>query len=118
MTGRAATGVESGVVHLEGGGSLTFDEVFWATEASPAPWLADTGLKLDAHGFIEVEATLKSTSHAGVFAAGDIASLRGFSLPKAGVYSVRQGFTLAKNCAAPLRGSHSSPTSRRVKSCR
>ena len=104
MTGRAATGVESGVVHLEGGESLAFDEVFWATEASPAPWLADTGLKLDAHGFIEVDATLESTSHAGVFAAGDIASLRGFSLPKAGIYAVRQGFTLAKNLRSAFTG--------------
>ena len=104
MTGRAATGVESGVVHLEGGESLAFDEVFWATEASPAPWLADTGVKLDAHGFIEVDATLESTSHASVFAAGDIASLRGFSLPKAGVYAVRQGFTLAKNLRSAFTG--------------
>ena len=97
ITGRAATGVESGVVDLAGGEKLAFDEVFWATEASPAPWLAETGVKLDPQGFIEVEATLQSTSHANVFAAGDIASLRGFSLPKAGVYAVRQGPTLASN---------------------
>ena len=47
MTGRAATAVEGGVVNLKGGESLAFDEVFWATEASPAPWLADPGLELD-----------------------------------------------------------------------
>jgi len=100
IAGRAATDVENGVVQLEDGESLAFDEVFWATEASPAPWLADTGLKLDAHGFVEVGPTLQSTSHPAVFAAGDIASLRGFSLPKAGVHAVRQGPTLAAN----LRG--------------
>ncbi len=108
ITGTAATGVENGVVQLANGETLAFDEVFWATEASPAPWLADTGLKLDAHGFIEVEPTLQSTSHPGVFAAGDIASLKGFSLPKAGVHAVRQGPTLFKNLrntasGAPLK---------------
>jgi len=105
IAGRAATDVENGVVQLEGGESLAFDEVFWATEASPAPWLADTGLKLDAHGFVEVGPTLQSTSHPDVFAAGDIASLRGFSLPKAGVHAVRQGPTLAANLrsSAPLQ---------------
>jgi selenide,water dikinase len=109
MTGRAATGVESGVVRLEGGESLTFDEVFWATEASPAPWLADTGLKLDSQGFIEVGATLESTSHPGIFAAGDIASLQGFSLPKAGVYAVRQGFTLVENLCRAFTGAPLQP---------
>ncbi len=104
LTGRAAAGVESGVVQLEGGEMLAFDEVFWATEASPAPWLAETGLKLDDHGFIEVEATLQSTSHPSVFAAGDIASLRGFSLPKAGVYAVRQGATLTANLRHAIKG--------------
>jgi len=103
-TGRAAIGVESGVVLVEGGERLAFDEVFWATEASPAPWLADTGLKLDAQGFIEVDATLESASHPSVFAAGDIASLRGFSLPKAGVYAVRQGPALAANLRRAATG--------------
>jgi selenide,water dikinase len=89
---------------LEGGETLSFDEVFWATEPSPAPWLADTGLKLDAHGFVEVDATLQSTSHPGVFAAGDVASLRGFSLPKAGVHAVRQGPTLSGNLRRAVSG--------------
>jgi selenide,water dikinase len=104
IAGAAATGVEGGIVHLEGGETLSFDEVFWATEPSPAPWLADTGLKLDAHGFVEVDATLQSTSHPGVFAAGDVASLRGFSLPKAGVHAVRQGPTLSGNLRRAVSG--------------
>lgn len=104
ITGRAAIGVEDGVVLTEGGESLAFDEIFWATEASPAPWLADTGLTLDDHGFIEVDATLQSTSHAGVFAAGDIASLKGYSLPKAGVHAIRQGPVLAANLRRAVTG--------------
>jgi len=109
IAGAAATGVEGGVVHLEGGETLTFDEIFWATEPSPAPWLADTGLKLDAHGFVEVDATLQSTSHPGVFAAGDVASLRGFSLPKAGVHAARQGPTLSANLRRAVSGAPLQP---------
>ncbi len=94
--GRAATRVENGAVHLEGGQALPFDALFWATEASPAPWLAGTGLALDVRGFIAVEPTLESISHPGVFAAGDVASFQP-QLPKAGLYAVREGPVLAAN---------------------
>lgn len=104
VVGHAAVGVENGVVLVEGGDSIPFDEVFWATEASPAPWLTDTGLALDDHGFIEVDAMLQSTSHPDVFAAGDIASLKGYSLAKAGVYAVRQGPVLAGNLRRTVTG--------------
>jgi selenide,water dikinase len=103
VTGTASR-VESGAVRLEGGGALTFDELFWVTEASAAPWLDETGLKLDARGFIEVAQTLESASHAGVFAAGDVASIRGFALPKAGVYAVREGPALAENLRRAASG--------------
>lgn len=109
IAGKAATGVEDSVVEVEGGEKLAFDEVFWATEASPARWLADTGLKLDGHGFIEVDDMLQSTSHEGVFAAGDIASMRGHSLPKAGVYAVRQGAPLAANLRNAAMGNPLQP---------
>ena len=99
-----ATSVESGAVHLADGRALVFDELFWATEASATPWLAETGLKLDAKGFIEVAQTLESASHAGVFAAGDVASIRGFALPKAGVYAVREGPVLAENLRRAASG--------------
>lgn len=97
ITGMAATRVDNGRVYVTGGEPLSADEVFWATQASAVPWLSRTGLKLDAQGFIEVEATLESTSHRSVFAAGDVASLRGHRLPKAGVYAVREGPVLADN---------------------
>jgi selenide,water dikinase len=73
------------------------DEVLWATEASAPPWLAASGLAVDARGFVSVAPTLESVSHPHVFAAGDIASLVGMPLPKAGVYAVRQAPLLAGN---------------------
>jgi selenide,water dikinase len=97
MAGRAAARVEDGAVYLDNGEALAFDEIFWATQASAAPWLAATGLKLDAQGFVEVRPTLQSVSHATVFAAGDVASFQARALPKAGVYAVREGPPLAAN---------------------
>ncbi len=102
IEGKAAR-VEDGAVHLASGEALAFDEVFWATQASAAPWLASTGLKLDANGFIEVERSLESASHPGVFAAGDVAAFRARPLPKAGVYAVREGPPLAANLRRAAR---------------
>ena len=47
--------------------------VVWATAAAPPTWPAASGLAVDGGGFIAVDATLQSTSHPGVFAAGDVA---------------------------------------------
>ncbi len=104
IAGRAADRVADGAVHLDSGEALAFDEIFWAAQASAAPWLAATGLKLDAKGFIEVEPTLQSASHAGVFAAGDVASFNRRALPKSGVYAVREGPPLAENLRRAASG--------------
>ena len=76
--------------------------VLWVTGVAAPPWLADSGLALDAHGFVAVDRTLRSTSHAGVFAAGDVASMVGQSRPKAGVFAVRQAPVLADNLRRAL----------------
>jgi selenide,water dikinase len=83
---------------------LPVDAALWATGAAPAAFLRETGLALDAGGFVEIDATLRSTSHPEVFAAGDVASMRGTPRPKSGVYAVRQGPPLARNLAAALAG--------------
>jgi len=89
--------VRTGGVEVEGRGAVGLDEVFWTTRASPAPWLAETGLALDEESFIRVSATLQSVSHADVFAAGDTATIEGHPRPKSGVYAVRAGPPLAAN---------------------
>ncbi|MGL4576821.1 MAG: FAD-dependent oxidoreductase [Burkholderiaceae bacterium] len=75
------------------------EKIIWAGGAQPHLWPQQSGLALDARGFIEVNAALQSTSHPFVFASGDCA---GFDppLPKAGVYPVRQGPLLTRNLAA------------------
>ena len=89
---------------LDDGSSVDADWIVWATGAAAPAWLASSGLDLDERGFVQVERTLCSTSHPAVFAAGDVASVRGTPRPKSGVYAVRQGPPLAANLRAALRG--------------
>lgn len=84
------------------------DLSIWATGVTAPPWLAGSGLALDAQGFVAVGPTLRSLSHDNVFAAGDIAGFASSPLPKSGLQAVRQGPILAENLrrtlvARPLR---------------
>jgi len=95
--GMAVTALEPGPVVVAGTAHQAFDLVVWTTGAVALPWLAASGLETDERGFVLVDMTLRSTSHAEVFAVGDCATLRGASHPKSGLYSVRHGEVLAEN---------------------
>ena len=109
-TGGATEGTTEGatVLHTANGTAHAMDEVLWVTEAGAQSWLADSGLATDDAGFVAVHPTLESTSHPGVFAAGDCAAVLAHPREKAGVFAVRQGPPLAGNlrralCARPLK---------------
>ncbi|MEE3290180.1 MAG: selenide, water dikinase SelD [Pseudomonadota bacterium] len=91
------SGFEENKVICENGNTYSADKVVYATGASIPPWPGECGLALTEDGFIEVNSHLQSTSHEFVFAAGDVADIRGDPRPKSGVYAVRQGPPLAKN---------------------
>ena len=82
--------------------TLNYDFTAWAIHAGAQPWLAESGLKCDDRGFIQVDQYLRSISHPDIFSAGDSAAFMPMPLPKAGVYAVRQGPILAKNIVAQL----------------
>ena len=82
---------------------LAADKVLWCTGVRGIPLFAHSDLACDEKGFVKVHATLQSESHPRVFAAGDCAAFPQ-SLPKAGVYAVRQASTLADNLRAALQG--------------
>jgi selenide,water dikinase len=85
-------------------GSYAADHAVWATQATAAPWIRESGLSVDAAGFMQVSETLESVSHADVFGAGDVATIEGHARPKSGVYAVREGPPLARNLGARLAG--------------
>lgn len=102
--GSRVTEVAPGRLRVADGSMLEADDVVWVTRAGGAPWLRDTGLALDDDGFIRVSETLQTVTDASVFAAGDIASMVGRPLEKAGVFAVRQGRPLAENLRRAVLG--------------
>ena len=96
--------VRGRILYLEDGSTHELDEILWVTRASAAGWLRESNLEVDAQGFVKVDATLESTSHPGVFAAGDVAAVVPHPREKAGVFAVRQGKPLERNLRRALRG--------------
>ena len=96
--------VRGGILVLEDGSDHELDEILWVTQASAPGWLRQSKLEVDSRGFMKVEATLESTSHPGVFAAGDVAAVVSHPREKAGVFAVRQGKPLERNLRRALRG--------------
>ena len=96
--------VSAARLQTAGGETVGADEMVWVTRAGGAPWLRETGLALDADGFIQVTDTLQTVTDPKVFAAGDIASMINHPLEKAGVFAVRQGPPLAQNLRRAAEG--------------
>jgi selenide,water dikinase len=95
--GRSVAASHPGGLVLHTGEEVESDFNLAATGASAPAWPATSGLAVDSRGFILVNEFLQSTSHANVFAAGDLASLAGQPHPKSGAHAVQAGPTLAEN---------------------
>ena len=93
----ACSEITASHVVLARGMRLACDAPVLAIGASAPTWLAGSRLALDEQGFVATGATLQSTSHAEVFAAGDVAVRIDAPRPRSGVYAVRAGPPLALN---------------------
>jgi selenide,water dikinase len=100
---RVAAVHEDGIRSVDGQ-TCALDETLWVTDASAPAWLAESGLEVDAQGFIAVNDALQSLSHPDVFAAGDIAAVVHHPREKSGVIAVRQGRPLEANLRRALLG--------------
>jgi selenide,water dikinase len=96
--------VEPGLLRTGDGRTIVTDETIWVTQAGGPAWLRETGLALDDQGFVRVNDRLQSVTDPKVFAAGDIASIEGRPLEKAGVFAVRMGRPLERNLRLSLAG--------------
>lgn len=99
-----AVDVTADAVRLANGAQLACDVPIVAIGAHAPPWLQGSGLALDDQGFIAVDACQRCTSHAEVFAVGDVSTRVDRTLARSGVYAVRAGVPLAKNLRAVLAG--------------
>ncbi len=98
--------VEIGDTHvlLDNGARVVCDVPVMALPTVAPSWLANSGLTLDAQGFVATNAMLQSTSHPQVFAAGDVSTRQDMTLPRSGVFAVRAGPALALNLRRALAG--------------
>jgi len=103
-------------VQLDNGARLVCDVPLLALPAVAPAWLQDSGLALDGQGFVDTTATLQSSSHPEVFAAGDLAARNDRALPKSGVFAVRAGPALALNLRRRLAGGELMPWQPRERS--
>jgi selenide,water dikinase len=108
-TGRKVLAAGAGELEIEGGERFQAQATVWATGASAPAWIAASGLRTDALGFVAVSEALQSTSHPDIFAAGDVATIVGGARPKSGVLAVRQGPALARNLRLALAGATLKP---------
>lgn len=99
-----AVGMRSDSVQLGCGADLACDVTLLVTRGQPPQWLADSGLALDAQGFLAVDAYQRSTSHSRVFAPVDASTRADRTLARSGVHAAHAGAALVHNLAAAMAG--------------
>lgn len=116
ITNERVNAYNNSYIISDSGNRYYSDFIIWATGVQPPSWINQSGLAMDAYGFIDTNPFLQSSSHHNVFAAGDVAGSLTTPLPKAGVFAVRQGQTLADNLLRIINGADllKSSTSKRA----
>lgn len=106
VTVRPSADVERGDsdrLHLTNGDVVPYEVCILATPGGPPTVLAQLSLPQTENGFLSTDETLLAAP--GIFAAGDCIQIRGKeTLPRNGVYAVRQGETLHATMMALLAG--------------
>ena len=89
--------VTSNYILLKDGRKIFCKLPILATNSSPLSLLKKSDLPLTKNGSILIESNLLVSGYNNIFSSGDISEIKGNSMPKAGVYAVKQGKILAKN---------------------
>ena len=93
-----------GALQLENGQVISTTISLVATSAKAPEWFKTSGLPINSSGFVQVQSDLLVEGHQTLFAAGDCCEFVNQSLPKAGVFAVRQGPILIENIKLLLHG--------------
>lgn len=96
LTGTRLTACARGVAELSSGDKIPAALVVNCAGSAPFSWISETGLNTE-RGRVEVDACLRSTSHANVWAAGDASHFKPHPIAPAGVFAVRAGVVVAEN---------------------
>ncbi|MFD2673264.1 FAD-dependent oxidoreductase [Marinicrinis sediminis] len=89
---------------LQSGTSVPYDELLWLTGPAAPSLFRESGLPTDRSGYLLVNEKLQSSTYPNIFGAGDCISLASApSMPKAGVYAVRQAPVLWSNLMESLK---------------
>lgn len=99
-----AVGIQQEEVMLASGARLACDLPVIATAAQAPDWLRGSGLALDEHGCIAVDACQRSSSHPHVFAIGEVSSRLDQPLARDSAYAAGAASLLAGNLAAVVAG--------------
>ena len=95
--------VDGEAVVLEDGERIAHDHAIVATGLVASPLVMETGLPADPARGLLVTPQLHSPVDDRVFAAGDCADIRGYDLPKVGVFGVRASPVLTRNLVRRAR---------------
>lgn len=110
VEGRRCEAVLASGVRLDDGATLPADIVLWVAGPAAHPVARESGLPVDARGWIRVGEDLGVVGCPGLFAVGDCAVMDAAPwVPRAGVYAVRQGPVLVANLQAALAGRPTRP---------
>lgn len=103
-TGARVIKFDQELVTLLGGSRQVFDLVVNATGLIPNRCLRTMGLPVNADGALLVDRQLQVHDTPGVFGGGDCVAFDGRSLPRVGVFAIRQAPVLLHNLLATLEG--------------
>lgn len=98
FTDHRVEGIDGDSILTSSGKSFPFTEVLWVAGPASFGLFESAGLPTDDEGFLLVTDHLQAVGHPEIFGAGDCVSLQSYpSLPKNGVYAVREGPILWRN---------------------
>ncbi len=105
--------ISASAVALDDGRSIASDFTVWATGAAAPSLFRASSLPCDSNGFLAVDDTLRATSGAPVWGAGDCISMASAPwMTRSGVYAVRAAPVLAHNLRVACAGTASGDTAR------